>query len=231
MATLSLQLSLFFEGWVKRLAESGDRQDLVYAVYAGGDDVFLIGPWDCMPDLAVDIQRDFKSYSAENPDVHLSGGMAFIGGKYPIYQAAEDAGEAEAAAKAQPGKDSFCFLDQALKWSTFHEVDQMRGELEELVHAQGGGAARSLLQILMSLDKQASEMRRDHGATVWGPWMWRGAYSLTRMAERARDPDLASAILRIRDRLDEEDYGRIGLWGLAARWAQLATREGNAVGE
>ena len=92
VSTLSFQLSLFFEGWIKRLCEQ--HPNLIYAVYAGGDDVFLIGPWDRMPDLAQAIASDLARYASENPDIHISGSLAFIHGKYPVSQAADDASDA-----------------------------------------------------------------------------------------------------------------------------------------
>jgi len=62
---------------------------------------------------------------------------------------------------------------------------------------------------------------------VWGPWMWHGAYHLTRMAERARKkkPELESALLAIRDELSADNYTSIRQWGAAARWAQLWLRK------
>jgi len=36
----------------------------------------------------------FAEYTSGNPDIHISAGMAFIDGKYPVYQAAEDAKDA-----------------------------------------------------------------------------------------------------------------------------------------
>jgi CRISPR-associated protein Csm1 len=45
LSTLSFQISLFFEGWIKHLCEAREFDQLIYSVYAGGDDIFLIGPW------------------------------------------------------------------------------------------------------------------------------------------------------------------------------------------
>jgi len=223
LATLSLQMSLFFEGWVKHLTEIEPWKDLVYAVYSGGDDVFLIGPWDRMPGLGLRIRRDFQAYTGGHPDLHLSGGMAFIGGKYPVYQAAEDAGEALDKAKSVEGKNAFCFLDQALPWHDFETLVQWKDELVHLVSAEES-AARGVLQTLRQMAAQAEEARGPRGRPLWGPWMWRGAYLLTRTAERA--PEKAKeSMLAIRDRLESDNYAHLPDMGLAARWAQLETRK------
>ncbi len=224
LATLSLQTSLFFEGWVKRLAEKGDRRGLIYAVYAGGDDVFLIGPWDRMPALAMDIEKDFKEYTGGNPDLHISGGIAFIGGKYPVYQAAEDAGNALDKAKDLSGKEAFCFLDRPLKWRTFSQIAEMMEWLKKLIGDESLGGSRSILQILQRLAEDSGQAKKGNEKPVWGPWMWHGAYLLTRMAERTRKKELKQEILSLRDRLNEDNYSHIGDWGMAARWAQLELR-------
>ncbi len=44
ITTLSRQLDLFFSGWVQRLLESTDFREC-YAVFSGGDDLFVVGPW------------------------------------------------------------------------------------------------------------------------------------------------------------------------------------------
>ncbi len=231
ISTLSFQLTLFFEGWVKTLCAK--QAALVYTVYAGGDDVFLIAPWSIVPDLARAIVADLKAYTANNPDVHLSAGMAFIGGKYPVYQAAEDAKDALDQAKAVVGKDAFSIFHQAWKWKDFAGVQAKFGRLKTLVGkpgkvAGGLGAPEAILQTLrqFALD-EADKARRHKGKPVWGKWMWLGAYKLTRDAERerTRKPDVAKELLAIRDELSANEYREIGQWGAAARWAQLWLRE------
>lgn len=223
ISTLSFQLALFFEGWVKKIcAEQADR---IYAVYAGGDDAFLIAPWSDVPDLARRIQKDFAAYTAYNPDVHLSAGMSFIHGKYPVYQAAEDAKEALDQAKSVEGKNAFSFLGHAWQWDTFEQVNAKFERLKKLI---ADGMPEAILQHLrrFALD-EARKAERFKNKPVWGRWMWQGAYLLTRMAEREekRNPQLAKELCAIRDELSTNEYRDIGQWGAAARWAQLELRK------
>jgi CRISPR-associated protein Csm1 len=60
-----------------------------------------------MPELALQIRKDFSQYTGFHPGMTLSGGLSFIGGKYPIYQAADDAKDALDEAKNLKGKDGF----------------------------------------------------------------------------------------------------------------------------
>ncbi|RME50059.1 MAG: type III-A CRISPR-associated protein Cas10/Csm1, partial [Caldilineae bacterium] len=101
VASLSFAVSLYFEGWVAALAESMKTQwgDRLYAIYSGGDDLFFVGAWDAVAELAIRIRADLSRYTGGHPAIHASGGMVLIGGKYPLYQAAQDAGDAEHRAK------------------------------------------------------------------------------------------------------------------------------------
>ncbi len=71
----------------------------VTVVYAGGDDLFVVGAWDHVAELAFDINRAFRSYTCYNPDVTLSAGVTLHNPKFPIYQMARLSEEAEKAAK------------------------------------------------------------------------------------------------------------------------------------
>ncbi len=229
LSALSSQMSLFFEGWVKRIIARDNRKDLIYAVYAGGDDVFLIGPWEVMPDVALDIANEFSAYTG-HPGLHLSGGMAFIHGKYPVYQAAEDAGREESRAKDVPGKKAFAFLNTAWKWEKFEKIKTHQETLYKLVKGtdEAGGSPKSLLMLLRSLAKMESEAAASGERPVWGRWMWMGAYHLTRVIERnkKKNVDLAKRLESMRKHFEENNYRDLPQWGVAARWAQLRLRKG-----
>ena len=232
LAALSFQMSLFFEGYVERLiagddpltGESGGLARLIYAVYAGGDDLFLIGPWDRMPHLALHIVDTFARYTGGHPALHLSGGMAFIHGKYPMYQAAEDAGEAEDRAK-EKGRNRFSFLGREWTWEEFRDLLARQERLVSLVRAaeEEKTENRAILGVLQNLARQAEAYRQKRGKKdVWGPWMWRAAYQLTRMAEadRAR----SQAYKDLLAELEADNFGHLDTWAVAARWADLMLR-------
>jgi CRISPR-associated protein Csm1 len=231
LSTLSFQMSLFFEGWIEKICE--DYPDLIYAVYAGGDDVFLIGPWDIMPELGMKIASALSNYTGHNSDIHISGGLAFIHGKYPVYQAAEDAGVAEEQAKDLDGKNAFSFLGQAWKWEDFSEIHAKFIHIKEIVtpEEEGGlGGPQALIQRLRQFaTDEAATRKKAGGKMVYGRWMWLGVYYLTRMEELAlkKRPQVSDAIKKIRSSLDKNDFRNFAQWGTAARWAQLELRKQN----
>lgn len=226
LASLSFQSSLFFEGWLKRLCESEKFNGLIYTVYSGGDDVFLIGPWDIMPDLAQMIDKDFKRFTGGHPGLHISAGMAFIGGKYPVYQAAEDAKDTLEQAKAFEGKDAFTYLDTTWKWIDFSDVREKQIQIERIVTPKdkgGLGGPRSLIQILRRLSTDSELHKQGKSRRTWGHWIWMGMYLLTRMMEQNKP--LASEINGIQESLHSANYKNLNQWGTAARWTQLKTRK------
>jgi CRISPR-associated protein Csm1 len=229
VASLSFALSLFFEGWVGRCCRAVNEEgpDKVYAIYSGGDDLFLVGAWDVLPDLADTLRRDLVRYAAGNPAVHLSGGLTLHGGKYPLYQAARDAEDALDAAKdyeregSGHHKDAFNFLGVTLPWEDYATLKEEQATLTDLV---GAGVNRALLRTLITLYEGYVAAVKARGKPYWGPLMWQAAYKLKRMADRYKDHQ--DAIERIREALAYETFNTsIEILGPAARWADLLIRK------
>lgn len=236
VASLSSMMALFFEGWVGELCQRINdeaKTGLIYTIYSGGDDLFIVGAWDVLPDLAMTIQADLSRFAAHNSLVHASAGITLHGGKYPLYLAAEDAAGALEQAKDLPGKNALSFLGQALPWPQWGRAREFQKELVALV--EGSGVGRSLLHVLQRMHGQYRDMRDElvqqgklrsrngQEQTIWGPYMWHSAYLLTRLAERCKD-DTQQRVEVLRDTLSAEDFRAIEIIGLAARWAEALTR-------
>lgn len=69
----------------------------VHVIYSGGDDMFLVGAWDELLELAVDIRRAFAAFT--NNKLSFSAGLALFTPSYPISKMAEITGMLESAAK------------------------------------------------------------------------------------------------------------------------------------
>ena len=50
--------------------------------------MFIVGKWDILAKMAVDINRKFREWVCQSPKFTLSGGMAMVGPKYPLLKAA-----------------------------------------------------------------------------------------------------------------------------------------------
>jgi CRISPR-associated protein Csm1 len=147
LAGLSRQMSYFFKVYLNSLASSRQDNFLKYStkfkyltedsrtnllfIYAGGDDLFVSGAWNEVVEFAFDVYQSFRAYTGDNPDITLSGGVSIAPVKYPLYQAAEESGEAEKAAKGN-GRDSLSLFGEKFKWNEWlGEVDVSAVESRE----------------------------------------------------------------------------------------------------
>lgn len=78
-------------------------------IYSGGDDLFLIGAWSEVSELAIDLGKVFKQYVGYHPDVTLSTGMTLHTPKFPLYQIASLSGRALKEAKGNIEPCDMCY--------------------------------------------------------------------------------------------------------------------------
>lgn len=126
----SNSLTTFFEENIKKIQESNDYKDYLNIIYAGGDDLFIVGRWDKVIDFAELIHKEVENASfnknVEDDDkIHISGGIAIVKSTFPIAKAADLAGEAEDFAKQYDGekygygkKNAFHMLGKTLSWAS-----------------------------------------------------------------------------------------------------------------
>jgi CRISPR-associated protein Csm1 len=241
-SALSFMLDLFFGGWlnkicadingVDRIVNGEDRGERLYTIYAGGDDLFIVGSWNLLPVLAERIREDFRRFGCGNPDLSISGGMTLEGRKFPLYQAATRCGEVEKSAKNYrrngKEKDAFHFLNLPIGWEEWSQVTTRRARVEE---AMADNAPKALLRVLQDAyqgyvrkNEESSRKNKDSPGVEFGPWIWRGAYMLARMADRA-GADHQEAARIMRDfQLDLMARDRLRYSALAARWVELLNR-------
>jgi CRISPR-associated protein Csm1 len=134
-AMLSRQMDWFFSGYVQHLLSQDPAYENVYTIFSGGDDLFLVGPWDQAADLAHEIYRRFRAFAGQNPELTLSAGILFTKDRYPISRAAEDAERILERSKEQEwhegdgNRDQLTVLGDTFRWSKFEKVF---GEIEKL---------------------------------------------------------------------------------------------------
>jgi CRISPR-associated protein Csm1 len=125
LATLSRKLTYFFKHDVEhicngrkndgtliepvtdisqRLARKASKR-MVTMIYAGGDDLFLVGAWSDVPEVAVDIRNHFKKLTCESDTcshkrfLSISAGITVHGPKFPLYRMAKASEIAQKIAK------------------------------------------------------------------------------------------------------------------------------------
>ena len=117
-ATLSRHLSIFFKYFIRDILEhseyslSGEtkvHRRNAAIIYSGGDDVFIVGAWNEVIELAVDLRNKFKRYTQGT--LSLSAGIGMYGASYPIAVIAGETGAMEDRSKHLPGKDAVTLLE------------------------------------------------------------------------------------------------------------------------
>ncbi len=258
VSTFSQSLELFFAGWLNEICEEIQANeemlpkgferhptDLLYIIYSGGDDLFIVGAWDRLPLLAERIHQDFVAFVGGNPNLHISAGLTLEQRKFPLYRAAERAHDAlddgaKSYSRPQGGdKDAIAFLEQVFGWEDFapSDKDGQFGVKEATKHLIGlleSGVSRSVLQTVQSIYGQ---YRRDQDRNLkrrptceltdeqlyYGRWMWLQVYQIQRLIAWQKDEEVKEAIKQLqRDLMDPQN---VCYSGLAARWAEYLTRK------
>lgn len=105
-ATLSRMMNTFFCGYLNTFLQ--ERFPNIYTVYAGGDDLFLIGNWQDIIHFAPEFYNEFKLYTCQNEDLHLTAAIELVKRRSPVRKGAEQAEEALDHAKSKIHTKSDC---------------------------------------------------------------------------------------------------------------------------
>ncbi|MCI8535530.1 MAG: type III-A CRISPR-associated protein Cas10/Csm1 [Hungatella sp.] len=149
--TLSCMLDLFFGGYLHYLLKN--KYQNIYCVFSGGDDLFLIGPWNDMPALAIDLNNRFHEYTGNNPCMTLSAAicMAESGGHIStlaehceknLEQVKQEADHI--ISPGRPGRNGIYFLGKLMTWEDFQEQIASGKEFARIYTKIGSGILRRL---------------------------------------------------------------------------------------
>ncbi len=129
LATLSRQLNAFFCLYLPYALKTESAFKNIYTVFAGGDDLFLIGPWNRIIDLADYLKDRFENYVCKNPEVHFSAGISLLKANTPVAKMANDAESALEASK-HSGRDRITVFGETAQWREFAELKKIAGTIE-----------------------------------------------------------------------------------------------------
>ena len=217
-AAFSRQMSLFFKSYINAiLSGAAEKQEplQVTLVYAGGDDVFLVGAWNDVIRAAQRIQSAFQAFTCDA--LTISGGICLFRDHHPIRLSAHETAELEDASKQLPGKNAITVFaaqqGHTYHWDVF--ARQVVGEKFQALERFFGGEqeewGNSLLYKLTELlcDAQGTQANGQKKPLA----LARYAYLLSRLEPKADTP--ARALYRAfsedmyRWALDETDRGQL----------------------
>lgn len=234
-AALSRSFDFFFSGYLNTIWRETDP-DRSFIVYSGGDDVFIVGSWDVMIELAKRIRNDFREFTCGNPAFTLSGGIAIVPAKYPIMKGAEESEKEEKHAKnhvcRNQTKNALSFMDMPLNWDKeFPVVEYLKDNLCDWLEKDL--LPKSFISKLM-IHYENADMKDHRIGKAKTYWML--TYDMSRLKSRSNDGSINMMIDNcIKEICDKNkgtlngqpvqtDYHPLELWAFAARWAELEYR-------
>ncbi|MDT2808913.1 type III-A CRISPR-associated protein Cas10/Csm1 [Enterococcus asini] len=125
-ATLSRNLSMFFKFELNHLL-AGSK---VTCIYAGGDDLFMIGAWDDITVKALEIRKAFADFTLGK--LSLSAGIGLYPPKYPVARMASEVGKLEDQAKTgEKDQITLWLKEKTYDWNVVEE--DILGEKLQLI--------------------------------------------------------------------------------------------------
>jgi len=129
LATFSRQMNGFFSVYLPQLLADDPRFQNIYTVFAGGDDLFLIGPWNRIIEFAPVLRESFRMFACCNPEITISAGITVDKPGVPVPIVAERAEETLKAAK-DAGRDRVTLFGESVTWDEFDNLQHKRDTLE-----------------------------------------------------------------------------------------------------
>ena len=159
LATLSRQTNNFFSVFMPYKLKTDDRFKDIYTVFAGGDDLFLIGPWNRIIDFADFLHGTFSNYICKNPDITISAGISINKTGDPVTTIAERAEEALERSKFSD-RNRITLFEETVTWDDFKDLSNIKKQLHEWLDT--GKINKAMLfrfNELLKMAKQEKEIR------------------------------------------------------------------------
>ncbi|MFO1038433.1 MAG: type III-A CRISPR-associated protein Cas10/Csm1 [Geminicoccaceae bacterium] len=188
VVALSRLIDAFFTGWLTALLRTEPFRD-VYTVYAGGDDLLLIGPWRRMIELARELRAGFRCFTHDNPDLTLSAAVELLDPDEPLTRAVERAEQRLEAAK-DAGRDRICLIsDMPIEWPTLDRALDFAQRLNDAIRDPRAPLPTVFVyKLLHFAGERAKAEAGDSNAAIWRP---RLGYHLARAKV---DPEIEALV-------------------------------------
>ena len=158
----SRTLDNFFSLYVPELMRSECPNS--YTVFAGGDDLFLLGAWDEILALARRIQHEFHRFT--KGALSISFGIAIAKPSHPIARLAEFTEELlEKAKEIDSNKNAITLFNETVKWESYLKVHAELTDTFSLLKDTENTAFLYRLLELVEMKKRV--LRGDIEATMW----------------------------------------------------------------
>jgi CRISPR-associated protein Csm1 len=189
---LSRRVELFFGKEILELIK-GDKE--VYPVFIGGDDLFLIGTYERLNSLALEIKNKYKEYTGSQNVFTISAGIYYLPHNFPLIRGSQLVEEALGKAKSfmYPGeekaqKDKICVEEEILSYREFQEALDIGEELSRMIlksNTEGGTSRAIISKIERSIKGFSPLLESSLKGKISPPAIWRFMYFLRDQKEIA----------------------------------------------
>lgn len=151
-AMLARMLNYFFSGYLMRVIREEFAN--IYVVFAGGDDVFVIGPWTEIIKFGQRMAGDFRKFCGENPAVTISAGLPLIKPGLPMRAMREEAEELLEKSKSydKGSKDALTLFGISAHWKQAQKLLERGKWLAEMTNS--GFISRGFLHRLLFYSRE-----------------------------------------------------------------------------
>jgi CRISPR-associated protein Csm1 len=249
ISQLSFLLKHFFSS-TANLVFPAEKKEFI--VYSGGDDFFVIGPWNRLIDDLTHFRQEFKTYTCGNTAFSFSASFSLFDSGYPAFKFAEVAGDEESKAKenraGEKVKDSISFLGKVVFWDDFYYLKDVEEGLVKMI--QDDDIRKSYIQLLRRIAQYTSlgrvkpkndlEILEVKQSARFFRWKWYYVWQAARLMERLEKKDTAKYRTDIEPQLKEIDNflfsstyrsyrfiqkDSLYLIEIPARWAEFKTKK------
>ncbi|MGQ9569285.1 MAG: type III-A CRISPR-associated protein Cas10/Csm1 [Thermodesulfovibrionales bacterium] len=222
LATLSRQMNNYFSIYLPYILSTKEEFKNIYTVFGGGDDLFLIGPWNRIIDFAQFLSDKFKEYACGNSQITISVGISINKPDEPIQSISERAEDALKKSKGN-NRDSITIFDEAVKWKDFMELNKIKNTIGAwLDNGIINNAMLFRLNYFSNMAKQEKELLKEKKEIDMEDleclkWRAKFKYNLVRnIGKNFKDEEKEKAIKEVEKAAEWlEDYGgamKIPIW-------------------
>ncbi len=182
VAGVSRQLDFFFSGRLPWLLRSDKRFQSTYVVYAGGDDLLLIGPWRQSLELLRHLHKQFSQFVG-NPEITISAALELVHPDEPLNRSVRHAEERLARAKGG-GRNKVCAIQpEPMIWDDLARQLDIGEQL--LMQLRAKSLSHGFVYRMLSFDRDRILLERGQADFHSASWRARWGYQLRRNLRNA----------------------------------------------
>jgi|GEM_PF-1158613 len=165
---LSRELNFFFASYIPYFLQTNPKyQNKIYVIFAGGDDLFLVGHYEAVVEFVKEMRKKFHNWTLQK--VTLSAGLVMFKSSTPIKYISEMVDEAEKRAKRvgeEEGTDrnGIDLFGISMKFDTFIQIEERWKEIYQKVEKN---ITSTLLYRLVELSQMAKDAEKNPLKTIW----------------------------------------------------------------